>query len=134
MKKSLLRDAMGLAQSKADRHTTNQTFAHWSFVVQSNKIIDWSTNHNGRPPPHLGYGHNKTGYFEPKTHAEFAAWRKARGLLDDKPFEVINIRLNKRGEPRMSAPCECCSGFLKEMGCKKVFYTTNSGWSKTLVS
>ena len=134
MKKTLLRRALGLALSQAEKHTAAQKYAHWSFIVQSNKIVDWGTNQNVIPPIYLGYSKSKDDDFIPKTHAEFAAWKKAKGLLDDKPFEVINIRLNKRGEPKMSAPCKCCHGFLKVMGCSKVFYTTESGWSKALIS
>lgn len=62
-------------------------------------------------------------------HSEAAAFKKVKGLLNrDKNFEVINIRLNKLNEYRVSKPCECCTNFLSIMGCNKVYYTTDEGF------
>lgn len=129
MKKSLLRDAMNIALKKLDNH--HEKYKHWTFIVQHNRIVDWATNNSGTSPLVLRYkklGKDKS--FMPKTHAELAAWKKSKGIMDNGPFEAINIRLSKKGQMLISAPCICCYGFLKEMGCSSVYFTTKSGWSK----
>jgi len=62
-------------------------------------------------------------------HAEHDVLIKAKGIMDhSKPFEIINIRLNKRGEIRLSKPCKVCYSWLTTMNCKSIFYSTNEGF------
>lgn len=135
MKKTILRDALRIAREKLENHPQFDFFPHYAFIVQNNKIVEWATNNDAEPPKHLGY-HKRLSHLDeapPKTHAEFNAWRKAKGILDPtKPFECINIRLNKTGELKLSAPCCCCQDFLDEMGCKAVYFTTEHGWAKEI--
>lgn len=135
MKKTILRDALRIAREKLGNHPQLDHFPHYSFIVQGNKIIEWATNSNGVPPVHLGY-HKRLSPIEevtPKSHAEFNAWKKAKGILNQNDsFECINIRLNKNGEMKMSAPCSCCKNFLLEMGCTSFHFTTESGWAKII--
>lgn len=135
MKKTILRDALRIAREKLATHRQLDYFPHYAFIVQGNKIVEWGTNTEAEPPKHLGY-HKRLSSADdapPKTHAEFNAWKKARGVLDPtKPFECVNIRLNKSGDLKLSAPCSCCQSFLDEMGCKSVYFTTEHGWAKEL--
>lgn len=124
MKKSLLNQALQIAESKLLYHT-EESFLHWSFVVQRNKILDYGTNCKLIPPIHLGY-HRWGRATPPKTHSEVRAYHKAKGLLDDKKeFQLINVRLTKSGEIRNSQPCECCYNLLKELGCCKFYFSTS---------
>lgn len=84
----------------------------------------------------MGYGTNKEpvgllvayGYRQSsKIHSEVAAYWKVKGLLNGGGWEVLNIRLNKQNELRMSAPCTCCKNFLFAAGCTGVSYSTNEG-------
>lgn len=130
MKKKILNDVIRLAIKELPTHPEYNHYCHWSFIIQNNKIVEWSTNDNGIPPIHLGYN-SRIDCSEPKRHAEFNAWRKAKGILiQNKSFECINIRLNRLGEIKFSAPCICCSNFLKALGCNKVYFTTDLGWAK----
>jgi hypothetical protein len=133
VKKKLLAECLRIAEGSLHKHPQLEHYPHWAFIVQGNKIVEWSTNLAGEPPIHFGYHDKIKGATNPpKMHAEFAAFRKARGILEStKPFECINIRMNKTGEIRFAAPCNCCRNFLNEMGCVSFWFTTCEGWEKT---
>lgn len=66
-----------------------------------------------------------------KLHAEYVAYRRARGIMDlGQPFEVVNIRLNRSGRVKLSAPCPCCFKFLKTLGCRSIWFSTEAGFAK----
>ncbi len=135
MKKSMLHLTRRIALSHLPKHCQFDFYIHYSFIFQRNSLLDWSTNKVAIPEVHFGYHRrlaNPTeGRFSglPKLHAELAAFRKTRGLIDfRKPWEIVNIRLNKIGELRLSAPCSCCFGFLKELGCVRFHYSYDHGF------
>lgn len=130
MKKSLLKQAHQIALSKLTLHPEYHNYIHYSFVIQENKIVEWGVNSNKVPPVHYGYQHRIKGdKFGPKSHSEIEAFRKARGLLDlNKKFEMINIRLNKSKELRISKPCSCCHELLMALGCSKFYYSSDIGF------
>jgi len=69
----------------------------------------------------------------PKIHSEIAAYRKAKGILTkNEPFEIVNIRLNKNKELRLSKPCICCFEIMKELGCSKFYFSSNAGFLKII--
>lgn len=127
MKKKLLDECLRIALKKNTPHHHPEWgyFHHFCFIVQGNKIIEWSTNRRAKPGPHFGYRS------EGKIHAETDAYRKAKGLLvSSDPFIAINIRLNRQSETKLSAPCKCCYNFLKQLGCSKIWFTTDAGWAE----
>lgn len=130
MKKTLLKECLRIAREKntPDHHDQWGKFHHFAFVVQNNKIIEWATNKTGESPTVWGYQQTA------KIHAEFWAYQKAKGLLDkNKSFELVNLRLNKNNELRMSKPCSCCYNFLKSFGCIKIWFTTDLGFAQLSV-
>jgi len=131
MKRNLLNIALKIALEKLDKHPEYDCYPHYSFIIQNNKILGYGCNMKGEPPVHYGY-HNRINGCLPKLHAEFVAYRKMVGLLNNKEFDVVNIRLNGKGEVKNSGPCSCCLGFLKEVGCKNIYYSTEMGWSKLI--
>lgn len=126
MKNTIIRDCLRIAEQKnnPDDHPQYGFFHHYSFIIQDNKIIEWGMNRDGSPFIH-GY-HDSS-----KIHSEVDAFRKARGLLDPKkPFEILNIRLNKTNQLRNSKPCKCCFSFIKAMGASKIYFSTDVGIAK----
>jgi hypothetical protein len=125
MKKKILKECVRIAKEKNKFHT-HTTFRHFSFVIQQNKILEWGINKSyGTPPPNVGYPENAG------MHSENDVYRKAKGILDPKEsFEVVNIRLNKSGDLRLSKPCPCCYNFLKNIGCTTVWFSTEIGFAK----
>ena len=124
VKTSLLNRCLDIARAYGDRHPEWGRFMHYSFVIEGNKLVAWATNRAGPPQRRLGYRPSS------KRHAEPAAWAKARGLLEGKGrLEVVNIRLNRLGDMRISAPCACCHSFLSVVGVEKVWFTTDAGFA-----
>jgi hypothetical protein len=127
VKKRILRDCLRIALSKNKSHPEWGNYHHFSFIVQGGKILEVGFNRSGSAVEGFGYGSE----YPQKIHAENDVYRKARGILDfGKPFDVINIRLNKRGEVRISKPCECCLNFLSAVGCRNVYFSTEVGFAR----
>jgi tRNA(Arg) A34 adenosine deaminase TadA len=129
MKRRIFSDVVQFAKSKLSQHTQG-CYAHFSFIVQNNSIIGYGVNQDGEPLVHWGYKKMKLDpSYTPKIHAEIHAYKKNKGLLDkNQPFEIINIRLNKLGELRISKPCPCCYQLLTDLGCKKFYYSSECGF------
>lgn len=127
MKTTILRECVRLSKEKNAKRVAQ--FRHYAFIIQKNKIVDWGVNvSKAEPLTQFGYP-QRSGI-----HAETNAYRKAKGILDqDAPFEVVNIRLNRRGDLKLSKPCSCCYNFLKELGCSFVWFSTDVGFAKLKV-
>jgi tRNA(Arg) A34 adenosine deaminase TadA len=132
MKKSLINMAIRIGLEKLANHPQILCYPHYSFIIQNNKLIEYGTNSIGPVPKHLGYAAQLTlNDADPKVHSEYSAWKKARGVMDkNKSFEVLNLRFVASGKLKLSAPCPCCLNFLKEMGCSKIYFSTEAGFAK----
>lgn len=82
----------------------------------------------------LSRGHNTYQKSAKKLHPKFTRWPnsvhaevdailKARRNL--KGASILVVRINKAGELRNSKPCAHCMLYLKHVGIKKVYYSTN---------
>lgn len=120
MKATILRECVRIAREKNERRDGN--FRHFSFVIQKNKIVEFGMNvGRAKPPLYFGYP-EKAGI-----HAETFAYKKAKGLLRGEDFEMLNIRLNRSGELKLSKPCPCCYALLQTVGCKAVWFSVDGG-------
>ena len=126
MKKSLLRKALRIAYDQLSQHPQLDHYPHYSFIILRNKILAWATNTSQEPRIHYGYHRNWDGTYRPKMHAELHAYHKANVTT---PFEIINIRLNKSGGLRLSKPCYPCFKLLTTLGCRRFWYTDESGFN-----
>jgi len=125
MKNSILNECLNKALKLNPRHPEMSCYHHFSFIVQGNKIIEWATNRGNGAKPLIGYGSWQ------KLHSENCAYFRAKGLLDKhKSFDTVNIRLTKNGDLKLSRPCRCCVAFLRFLGCKTVWFTTELGFAK----
>jgi hypothetical protein len=130
MKTALLNEALRIANRSLHTHPEYDHYCHWAFIIQNNSLVEYGTNDSGIPPIHLGYN-ERVSWSNAKRHAEFNAYRRAKGLLiPNKSFECINVRLNRNNQIKLSAPCSCCGNFLKDSGCSHVHFTTDFGWAK----
>ena len=120
MNKRILNTCLSIARScnTAEKHPEYGSFMHFSFVVKDNKILEYATNRGGATLYSKFYTRIS------KTHAEAAAYSKAKGLMrKGDSFEMVNVRLNKSGETRNSAPCAGCAMLLQLFGCTKVWHS-----------
>ncbi len=125
MKKSLLRVALNHAEEHLFTHPQLSHFPHFSYIVMRNRIISWATNTSKEPPIHFGYHRNWDGSYRPKLHAELNAYHKAN---IHSSFEIINIRLSKSKELRLSKPCYACFKLLRTHGCQRFWYSDLHGF------
>lgn len=119
--KKIIRECIRLAERKntPDKLSEWGNYHHFSFLIQDGKIIAWDTNKAATPPK----GYPKTA----KIHSEAEAWQSGVALLNkQKPFQMVNIRLDKKNNLRLSKPCVCCSHFLKKLGCDRVYFSVDN--------
>ena len=138
MKNAIFDNCMRIAQDYLPRHPQFRFYAHYSFVIQNNAIIEWATNSGGNPDgPLRPMYDSRVKYLNgrSKTHSEPFAMKRARGLLQrNKEFDLINIRLARNGLTRESAACPCCRHFLTMLGCRSVWFTLDdSRWAKEIL-
>lgn len=119
MKKNILYQCIkwSLNHNTPLKHSQFNYYIHHTFIIQENKIVEWGQNKAGNAP----------FFYKPyqKIHSEYIAYKKAHGLLKrNKPFDIVNIRLNKMGVLKLSKPCICCFNFLKSMKCRNVYFSS----------
>lgn len=91
---------------------------HFTFVVQDNEILGVGYN---RPESRISQDY--PGYM--RLHSEADAWRRTKRRLKPWKWEIFNIRIHRDKTLADSEPCEFCLKFLKKMGCKKFYFTTD---------
>ena len=132
MKTNVFNEALKEARRMLPRHPQFKYYPHFSFIYQDGILISCGKNTGHEPPRHLGY-HNRI-MSKPKCHSEWGAYKKAaKRLIPNKSFICLNIRLNKKGETKMAAPCCCCYNVLKALGCKWFYCSSeNEMWLKVV--
>jgi hypothetical protein len=125
MKKRLLRHAVDTALGKLPHHPELNHFPHFSFVVARGRIMSWATNTKMEPPKHYGYHRPWDGTYRPKFHAEVLAYRRSEVVG---PFEIINVRLNRNGDVKLSRPCVPCCRLLGSLGCRRIWFSSEVGF------
>ena len=125
MKKRLLQQAVAYALDKLPNHPELLHFPHFSFIVARGKIVSWATNTRIEPPIHYGYHRSWDETYKPKFHAEISAYKKA---TISETFEIINIRLSRHGEIRLSKPCHPCCKLMTKLGCKRIWFSSEAGF------
>jgi hypothetical protein len=119
MTKKLLSVCLMIARHNLPKHTRLDGYKHFSFIIQKNWLVDWGTNRSGPPLKMFGYQEHQM------IHSENQAYKRAKGLLDKTDtFQVVNIRLNSKGEVKNSKPCQCCINFLNGLGCNSIWFST----------
>lgn len=133
MKKTIIRESVRRSLELYQKHENEyrgSTYRHFSFIVVRNKIVEYGINRhrNLGEMQHLGYRDFSN------EHSEFAAWRKAKGLVKDQEFEIINTRVNRDMQIMHSKPCQCCYNFLSNLNCVGIYYSNEiGGFSKIML-
>lgn len=113
-----------IQKNTAELHPQWGRYHHFSFVIQDGGIVEYATNQSGRP---LIHGYAPTAMI----HSEVAAYRRARGLLTPRrPWDMVNIRLNKKNELRCSRPCTCCYKFITSLGVRHIWFSNELGFAR----
>lgn len=101
-------------------------------VVYHNRILAKSSNTDKTSPLQKKY--NKYRFSDDtlhKEHAEIRCLRKVLNLdIDFSKVELYIYRELKNSNLAMCRPCPACMALIKELGIKKIYYTTADGFVK----
>jgi hypothetical protein len=124
IRKSLLNNI--LTRCRKELVNRDEPYKHWSFLIRYNKIFSVGINRSIEPPKFFGYhAYIDCTKNKPKWHAELDAIYTCNRKIADSI--MVNVRLIRTGEIRMSMPCKVCRNLLKISRIKKVFFTTEYG-------
>lgn len=109
-----------------------------SVLVYKNKIISvgWNTNKsNPLMKKYNKYRSTKDRIFnvdlhQNGLHSECMCLKTALKTFsgDLRKCSIFVYSETKNGSTRLSRPCMACYMFLKDLGIKNIYYTTNNGW------
>lgn len=97
---------------------------HGTVLVRAGNVVGIGSNRDRNFPRILGEAHLKTG--NTSYHSEISALRSARRTTRSSSkchFVVYIARVNKKGEPMYSRPCDACHKQLLKAGVTRVVYT-----------
>lgn len=123
-----------LPKAKKSRNGRNKFF-HFAFGFRKNKLLAIGQNNPEKTHTQaflLAKKYNDDiGLEHPYLHAETDLISRLWGkYYIDSALKIVIIRLNKRGELRCSKPCERCDQILKSLDIKKIWWSTDYGFSE----
>lgn len=128
----------GFLQKAANMATmSNFTRQHVGcVVVYKNKIIAAGFNSTKTHPKQKTY--NRLRFEEDSSpdslHAEIHALAMAEHTnVDFSKCTIYTSRRLKSGVPALARPCRSCMAYIKELGIKKVVYTTQDGYASEYI-
>lgn len=101
---------------------------HFSFIVQRSNILAVGQNQQWQTHPIAQeFGHKFSS-----VHSELDAWIKIRHRnVDLSKCRLINVRINRFEDVKISRPCVCCSNLLQSFGLTDWTWTLNGGgWQR----
>ena len=109
-----------------------------AVIVQSHNILSVGVNTLKSHPAQAKYNHHRDvpiEYLKHCLHAEMSAILKAERLSDNLSNATLYIyREDKRGNLAMCRPCPACMAKIKEVGIRKLVYTTDLGIAKEVIA
>lgn len=112
-----------IAQSLLDK--PNSSYKHFSFILKGTKI--YSIGWNDVKAKSAKISGKYVDYPLGGVHAEANAIAKLDDLNVCRRATLLNLRLNNRGQIRLSKPCPICNNLLYAIGFNKIYYSTDEG-------
>lgn len=101
---------------------------HTTFIIRKSRIQKIGTNAKKTHPINLQYKYYGNDGTDIRAtvgvHSELSAVLKY-GKEDCSDCTFINVRIDKNGKTAISKPCLGCQSLLRQVGFKKVYYSTN---------
>lgn len=117
---------------KESHKSTFHNFHLGCVVIYNGKIISKASNTFKTHPIQKQYNTERyTDDYSPHSmHAEIAALTKIMHQdINYSRCEVYIYREFKNGNPAMARPCRSCMKMIRELGIKKIHYSTNYGYA-----
>ncbi len=97
---------------------------HFSFLIQRTAILSMGMNSLKRTHTLA----NELGYLQNNIHSELDCILKIRWKgINYAKCMMVNIRINRFCQIRMSKPCDKCFDFLNSLNIGKIYYTKPDG-------
>jgi len=116
-----------IAKALSPINRTDVRNHHVTFMLKKRKIVAIGVNNAKTNTKNLKYNYtnkdNKCVRTSVNTHSELASVIKY-GKENCSDITFINIRIDRNGNLNNSSPCKGCTSLLKQVGFKKLFYTT----------
>jgi deoxycytidylate deaminase len=113
-----------LAERLANQ-STFPSFRHGAVLVKGSTVVNASCNKGGFNS--FGARFRKKEYGSATLHAELGAILNVE-RSNTEGATIYVVRVNKRGQQRLSKPCHMCESAMKYCGIKRVVYSTNGGY------
>jgi deoxycytidylate deaminase len=103
-------------------------------ITYNDKVIASGYNNRKTDPVQAKYNRYRKSYgtrTKHFCHAEVMALKRIVNLeLDSRNIIVYNYRENADGRPSLSRPCPACMRFIKDLGIRRLIYSTDNeyGW------
>jgi deoxycytidylate deaminase len=102
------------------KHSDHPHHKLGAVITRGNKIISLGYNKNKT--------HTKSNHSWKRLHAEITAIIKAK--QDISGCSIYVFRETKQGQPAMARPCSSCMEAIREAGIKRVYYSSNDGYTR----
>lgn len=104
--------------------------AHFAFLVKKSRIMHMGQNSCKTHPKTLEYNYDNYNDNLCRIHAEFNVL--VRGSIKEKTedlshYELINIRIDRKGNINNGRPCPGCRHVAQQFGIKHIYYSTAEG-------
>lgn len=109
-------------------------------VYNKQHIISIGYNSNKTHPIQQEYNkyrnfNNLHNYCPDKIHAEIHCLSSLKSFidLDYSKVSLYIVRIKRDEEVAMARPCKACMTYIKELGIKKIYYTTDYGYAEEVL-
>lgn len=105
------------------------------IAVLKNKLVSASPNKLKTHPLQAEFDKyrefNCTDYMKNmhSLHAEIACLSSIKRDIKYKDLELYVVRVCKSGRLGLARPCSACMPFIKDLGIRKIYYSTNIGYA-----
>lgn len=138
MKKKFFKIAKEIAEESDYKGAINAKLG--AVAVFRHTVIAKSCNQNKTHPLQQRYNiyryknPNTNHYYPCKVHAEMSVLAKIRNLdINFSEVEIYVYRELKSGKRAKARPCAACMRALKDLGLRKIFYTTDDGYCEEII-
>lgn len=108
-----------------------------AIVVEGKHIVSSGFNSEKTNPTQKRYNHYRfqNDTCLPKVHAEVAALNPLIGKkeIDFARLSIYVYRELKNGERALARPCPSCMALCRDLGIKRVFYSTPEGFAEEFI-
>lgn len=110
------------------------------IAVLKNRIIAASPNKLKTHPTQAEFdkfrNFNSTDYMKNmhSLHAEIACLKSIKRDIRYKDLELYIVRVCRSGRLGLARPCSACMPFIRELGIRKIYYSTSIGYAAEFIN